>query len=268
MNESAPKPIEEISPEQLPVDKAIGMVEDASLEVITSDEVVAAMRETLKNNEGTVSEKQTDMIIKALKETDGILQKLANLPKSVRQGVLTAFGVLALLAASPQWSEGSEKKGTKTRTEEVQKPQPASPQSIAEGFNSAVDVFGKGQLQQLDKSVTEMSRKVKETVDGVQKSMGAAVERTNSQPEQHISTPVSPENLKASLEAQIQVLEQQMKAAGSDFGKTYRLREQIADLNRQIKELSGGKDKDMEMLEQASKKMKGIDDSLQRLKKK
>src|SRR3989344_9031573 len=99
MNEGVPKP-RKISPEQPPIAAAPLMEEETSLEA-TPDEVVAEIRETLKESEGAVSEKQADMIIEVLKETEketgGVIQTLANLPKSVRRTLLATIGALSLL---------------------------------------------------------------------------------------------------------------------------------------------------------------------------
>ena len=251
MNEGVPKP-RKISPEQSPIADAPLMEEETSLEA-TPDEVVAEIRETLKESEGAVSEKQADMIIEVLKETEketgGVIQTLANLPKSVRRTLLATIGALSLLAASPQWSEGAEKKGTKTHTEEAQKSQQTPPQSAVQGFNSAVEAFGTGQLQRLDKSVTEMSQKVNEAVSGVQESVDAKIER-----------------LKQEEKALYKELGETQKKEPSNFKKSGELRDRWGVVNEQLKRLQGGGDKDLEMLNKAREEMKKID--LENLRKK
>ncbi|MBI4086458.1 hypothetical protein HY416_00545 [Candidatus Kaiserbacteria bacterium] len=115
MNEGAPK-AKKISPERLSINTV--QEEDSDSTEMAPDEAATAVQEAMKKGQEVLPPQQTEMIAEEVKGTGGVLQRFGGRTKRT---IMFGLVGLSLLAASPRWSEGAEKKGSGERIEEVAK---------------------------------------------------------------------------------------------------------------------------------------------------
>ena len=98
--------------------KPISEINEFVSNEITPERVGAAINEMKETHESILSNEQSEMIVGETKATQGALEKFQGKTKRV---ITLGLVGLSLLAASPKWSEGAEKKLSPAEIEIIEK---------------------------------------------------------------------------------------------------------------------------------------------------